>query len=273
MSTPPAFLDHAFSARLEGAEARHLGLSVAALQQRHPERPAAVIHVGGGTASFLGPGTSISRAAGLGMSGPVAAEDLDALEDFYRSRGIPAKVLVSPFADPGLLEQLGERGFRLLELDSMLARSILPADRFAPADPAIAVREADKSEAAAWVRSSLHGFTGSDVVSEDAAAIYESAFQVATSHYFFASIDGVVADTGAVDAQDGAVHFFATSTVPAFRGRGVQSALFQARLGYAQAKGHDLGFLRTYPGSGSQRNAERAGFRPIYSRATMLKRF
>lgn len=274
VSTTPVFIDHALSARLEAAEARHLALSVAALAEWCPERPSAVLHVGGGTAAFVGTSTSISRAAGLGMNGPVTEADLDALEDFYRSRGMAAKVLVSPFAEPSLLGQLSGRGFRLAELDSMLVRSISPDERFAAPDPAIGVRPAERSEAAVWVRSSIGGFSGSDSsVSEDAAAIFESAFLVPTSHYFFASIGGVIAGTGALDVQDGAAHFFATSTFAAFRGRGVQSALFLARLAFAQGAGHALAFLRTVSGSASQRNAERAGFRSVYSRATLLKRF
>jgi ribosomal protein S18 acetylase RimI-like enzyme len=276
VQSPPAvgFVDHALSARLEAAEAKHLELSVAALAERKPERSAAAIHVGGGVAAFLGPKVSISRAAGLGMRGPVSPDDLDRLEDFYRTRGMPAKVLLSPFADPSLVEALGERGFRLVELDSMLVRPIAKGEPIAAPAARIAIRVARRDEAAAWVRASLAGFSGSDgAPPPETAEIYETAFQVPTSTYFFATIDGEVAGSGALEAQGGAVHFFATSTRTAFRGQGVQSALFLARLAFAQAEGHDLGFLRTIAGSSSQRNAERAGFRAVYSRATLLKAF
>jgi hypothetical protein len=66
---------------------------------------------------------------------------------------------------------------------------------------------------------------------------------------------------------------FATGTLPASRKRGAQGALIGARLAAAQAAGCDICFSRTAAGSSSQRNLERWGFRAIYSRASMIKRF
>ncbi len=61
------------------------------------------------------------------MNGPVSAEDVEALIRFYRDRGTEARILVSPYADPSLFEQLGERGFRLVDLDTVLVRRVDPA--------------------------------------------------------------------------------------------------------------------------------------------------
>ena len=59
-------------------------------------------------------------------------------------------------------------------------------------------------------------------------------------------------------------------TRPAFRRRGVQTALLQAQLVAAREQGCDLALTITAPGSDSQRNMERAGFRLAYTKAILM---
>ena len=56
------------------------------------------------------------------------------------------------------------------------------------------------------------------------------------------------------------------STVPGARGQGAQRALLATRLAYAAAEGCTMAMMGASPGSGSQRNAERSGFRIAYTR-------
>jgi hypothetical protein len=56
-------------------------------------------------------------------------------------------------------------------------------------------------------------------------------------------------------------------TIPEARRQGAQLALLHARLTFAARLGVDLAMVVTAPGSASQRNAERQGFRPVYTRA------
>jgi hypothetical protein len=56
------------------------------------------------------------------------------------------------------------------------------------------------------------------------------------------------------------------STIPAAREQGAQLALLNSRLRYAAEHGCDIGMLCAEPGSASQRNAERHGFRIAYTR-------
>src|SRR6185295_18845386 len=51
-----------------------------------------------------------------------------------------------------------------------------------------------------------------------------------------------------------------------------EMALVYARLRYAAARGCDLALMGALPGSGSQRNAERNGFRIAYTRIKWQKR-
>jgi hypothetical protein len=50
----------------------------------------------------------------------------------------------------------------------------------------------------------------------------------------------------------------------------LQTALVRARLAVAAAARCDLATLNADPGSGSQRNAERQGFRVVYTRALLV---
>jgi hypothetical protein len=54
---------------------------------------------------------------------------------------------------------------------------------------------------------------------------------------------------------------------PEFRERGCQTALLRQRIGDAAEAGCDLVLSQATPGSGSQRNLERAGLRTAYTQA------
>src|SRR5215472_7818470 len=64
---------------------------------------------------------------------------------------------------------------------------------------------------------------------------------------------------------------FGAVTLPEFRGRGLQRAFLEARLLAAQQAGCDLAVTLTMPGTTSQRNAERAGFRTAYTKVVVKK--
>lgn len=61
-------------------------------------------------------------------------------------------------------------------------------------------------------------------------------------------------------------HLAGASTIPESRRRGAQQALLGARLRYAAEHGCTLALMAAAPGSASQRNAERQGFRIGYTR-------
>ena len=65
--------------------------------------------------------------------------------------------------------------------------------------------------------------------------------------------------------------FFGTATLPEYRGRGVQTALIAQRLHEAALAGCEYAVVSTNPGSGSQRNMERRGFRVAYTKPVMMR--
>jgi hypothetical protein len=270
----PLFFDHALAARHEAAQAAQLSGRVAAVAARLPGLGAASIEVAGGVAVFGARHVSVSRAAGLGMAGPVTEADVEALEAFFHARDTEVRVLASPHAHASLFERLGEHGFRLAGLDTLLVRRLDTADAFAGGAAGVEVCAACPADAAAWVGASFAGFTSSsEPADRERAAAFEASFAWPEVRYFFATTGGAVAGTGALFVHGRTALLFGTSTVVAERGRGAQGALIQARLAAARGAGCDLAFSAAAPGGSSQRNLERAGFFPVCSEALLVKRF
>ena len=76
----------------------------------------------------------------------------------------------------------------------------------------------------------------------------------------------IVVLLGADARRRGVALLAGASTVPEGRRQGAQRALLEARLQTAVDAGCDLAMMVAAPGSASQRNAERQGFRIAYTR-------
>ncbi|HET9515557.1 MAG TPA: GNAT family N-acetyltransferase, partial [Gemmatimonadales bacterium] len=83
---------------------------------------------------------------------------------------------------------------------------------------------------------------------------------------FLAELDGRPVAAAALNLANGVALLAGASTIPDARRQGAQQALLAARLEFSAALGIDLAMVVTQPGSGSQRNSERQGFRPVYTR-------
>jgi hypothetical protein len=83
---------------------------------------------------------------------------------------------------------------------------------------------------------------------------------------FLAELDGQPIAAGAMSIHEGVALLAGASTIPEGRKQGAQLALLESRLRYAAVNGCDLAMMCALPGSASQRNAERQGFRIAYTR-------
>ena len=83
---------------------------------------------------------------------------------------------------------------------------------------------------------------------------------------FVAGRDGVAIATGSLVIHERVALLAVASTLPAGRGLGAQGLLLAARLAAARRRGCDIAMMVASPGSTSQRNAERSGFRVAYTR-------
>jgi GNAT superfamily N-acetyltransferase len=205
------------------------------------------------------------------MHGPVTAAELARLEEFYWQRGAPVHVELCPLADPSLPALLAERGYRAEEYSNVLARPLHPDETATAPSAGVHVRVPAPDEAELWARTVAAGFAEDEEVASSMRPIFMTYFCMPAAACFLASVDGQPAGGGVVATHDGVAALFATSTLVAFRKRGVQAALIRARLDFAARAGCDVAMVVTAPGSTSQRNVERQGFHVMYTRTKMLR--
>ncbi len=119
--------------------------------------------------------------------------------------------------------------------------------------------------------TTAQGFEGVEVPSQEALNVLAPNFYAENAACFFAWVDGNPAGGGGMYSHEGIVELGGASTRPAYRRRGVQTALVYARIIAAKENGNRLAMVVTDPASHSQRNLERMGFRLAYTKAILTK--
>ncbi len=262
------FVDLEFARRLEMAETI-LPDCVQALHRYNSATPCEAETVAGGVAFFGGLNYPSNQIVGMGLYGAVTADDLDRVEHFFRSRDVPSTIVVSPLSDMSLPALLGERGYRIAEFNSVLIKRISPNEPFEP--PAgIVIERVTPQTARPWMHSIARGFSQQITVDEE---VFGGFAALPGALAFLARIDGeaVGGCGGRIIPEARIAALFGTATLPEFRQRGVQSALIARRLHEAAKAGCEYAVVSTNPGSGSQRNTERRGFRVAYTKVVMTR--
>ena len=274
MSAAFPFADLALARRLERAEGLGNARFVEARARLCPERGAAWIEVAGALAMYDGVASPCTQTFGLGMAEPASGADLDAIEAFYAERGAPVFHEVSPLADAGLPALLAARGYRPLEFTSVMYQPVPPAlaesGEQRRDQPAVTVRRIAAGEEDLYARVAAEGWSEfglSDFVLE----MGRVSGNVEGTRLYLAELDGRPIAAGALAVAGGIAHFAGASTIPSGRQRGAQLALLHHRLRDAAAQGCDVALIGAQPGSSSQRNAERHGFRIAYTRTKWQK--
>jgi GNAT superfamily N-acetyltransferase len=267
------FLDAADSRRMEAAE-EYGALRYAQALSAERSGPAWEEFCGGHLV-FVAKGAPVGRAHALGFAGRITPEDIEHVEKFYFDRECEAQVDVSPYADPSLFESLNARGFQVAEFNQTLARWLepkpKPEERFAP-PKGVEIRRIHPGEAEAWSSMLAKIFFPPETVAQFERmflpwAMPEHLLSLA------AFVDGrmVGGAGGLLVPEYRMAGLFGAGTQPEYRGRGLQQAFLRERLRIAQQSGCDLAVTLTMPGTTSQRNAERAGFRAAYTKVVVKK--
>jgi GNAT superfamily N-acetyltransferase len=264
------FADLALARRLERAEGTSNARAVEARARIVPERGATWTDVGGVYAMFDGPDSPITQTFGLGLFQSPTADDFAALEAFFAERGAPVFHEVSPLADAQTLTLLNARGYQPMEFTSVLYRAIGQAEQAGQTDTrdsgGVTVRRIGTADCEVYARTAAEGWREAgyyDFMHEMARVDTESG----GLDLFLADFDGRPIAAAALSIHGGIAHLAGASTIPDGRRRGAQNALLAHRLTFAAERGCDIAFMGALPGSGSQRNAERNGFRIAYTRS------
>jgi GNAT superfamily N-acetyltransferase len=220
---------------------------------------------GGAYVVFDGVGSPCTQTFGLGLFEELSEETLNAIERFFLKHSAPVLHEVSPFAGIAALDLLCARGYRPIELGSVLYRQVESPAALDKGN--VTVRVTGPEEAALWSEISARGWA------HDHPELMEflTRFGAVTAAReqtvcFLAEAEGQPGAAGVLCIHEGVALFGGSSTVPELRRRGLQTALLEERMRYGFDQGCDLAMMVALPGSESQRNAERKGFQIAYTR-------
>jgi GNAT superfamily N-acetyltransferase len=265
------FVDLDLARRLERIEAWCNSEHARVRQNVRPEADTALVEVAGGYASFMGVGAPLTEAKGMGMTGPVSADDFEVMERVFFDRGVTAKVMVCPLADPSLLQGLASRGYRASEFEDVLYRVLDPGEEFPGVPDGIALGWASPDEVAVCGETLARGFFAPEEPSEEILGLFQLSSQVEGTAGLLARVNGEPAGAASLLIRDGLAMLGGAATLPIYRNRGIQTALSYTRLNFASKTGCDLAVVGASPGSTSHRNAERLGFRVAYTKLALVR--
>lgn len=242
-----------------------------------------VLRIGsGGVACRALPGWWNNTCVGLGMSGPVARDEIEQLAVWYEAAGIEPRIEVCPLADPSLIKHCEELHFRVRDFENVLYRELSGDEHVRPVqtpDPSISIRIADKAddtEVRTYSRLSMTGFSPPDFVPpESDFELWARVVKHPRTVSFIGSIrdaDGVHdAAAGAIEVHEEIACLFGLSTLAPFRKRGLQQSLIAARLNLAADRGVRVATIGSRPGAGTERNVRRMGFQTAYTKAILAR--
>lgn len=234
--------------------------------------------IGGGRMSRGEPGTWVNAAVGVGLAGPVSANEVDRLIAWYEEAGLEPRIEVSPFVHPSLREALELRGFVVRVFESVLYRALAsakPARPIHPTPPGIEVREVDKNQTRQvreYGETVATGFASEDAQPREAdidlmarCAVHERTTA------FGAYLDGRCIAGGGLEVAGDIAALFGLSVLPGFRRRGIQQALIAARLNAAMTRGAAIATISSRPGVPTERNVRRMGFQVAYTKVALVR--
>jgi len=259
------FSDLPLSRRLERTEGAACAQYAEARARLFPASGATWIECSGTYAVFDGVDSPVTQTFGLGLFEDATPDALEQMEQFFRARGTATFHEVSPFAGTNTLDLLCRRGYRPIEISSVMVMPVEATARERPAN--IEVRAIAPHEARLWSEVSARGW------SHEHPELHDFLLELGPilaarpdSLCFLATIGGQAAAAGVLSIHGRTALFGGAATIPEMRRRGLQAALLQERMRHASASGCDVAMMVAALGSDSQRNAERTGFRVAYTR-------
>lgn len=219
-----------------------------------------------------------NRAGGFDAAGAVTADALGQVCDFYRELGVQrgSFMIAPPLLPPDWPATAGRlnltEGGRYVKLECEIETALSAADGVAALEPGlrIGVIEPDQAHEWATVMMTVFGFTAPGMIEMAASCVGKPNWR----QYAVWEGEQIIA-VGGVFINGACADMFGAATLPRGRGRGAQSALLTARARAAEAAGcrwlvAETGAENPGDHNTSLHNMLRAGFEPLYDRATWL---
>ncbi len=192
------------------------------------------------------------------------------LQDRRRSTGGGGDRVTHPVT----LDILAARGYEVGRRTSALARQLGDVAALPPPDPRFVVERADGELLAIWQEASALGWGHDTPEQRRVSDAFARAAAVVDGEHFVvvrSVTDRRPVATASLTIRDRIATLGGMSTLPAERGRGVQSALIVHRLRTAAAAGCDWATSTAAPGGTSERNLLRHGFEPAGTISTWMR--
>ena len=207
-----------------------------------------------------------------------SSADLEEIEQAFAGCGAPVQVELAHLADPTIGALLTERGYRLVSYENVLGR-VIDSEPDRVIAPGVEVRPSGDDEFQPWLdvvadgvaHPDAEGVPSHEEFPREVVERAERDLVAAGVARYVALRDGVVVGGAGVRIAEGVAQLTGAATAPAYRRRGVHSALLSARLADVAAAGCDVAVVTTQPGSKSQQNVQRQGFDLLYTRAVLVK--
>ena len=261
------FADVSLARRLERAEARSNADFIEGRARAFPDKGATWKEIAGTYAMYDGRSSPVTQTFGMGMFQPLTERELKAVEQFFLDRGAPVCHEVSPHADSSVLPLLNDGGYQPIEFTSVMYRPISKeSPLLAATNDKIRVMLTGPSEADLWAEIAFKGWSEFGELADFLHDVGRVNARRDNAQSFLAVLDGRPIATGLMNIFDGVALLAGASTIPEGRKKGAQLALLEERLRYAAQHDCDIAMMCALPGSASQRNAERHGFRIAYTR-------
>lgn len=264
--------------RLEEVDTIHITRQIEACAQIFPDNKCVAVTItNGGVAAITVPsfGRKLNRIVGYGTNGPVPETELVVIEDLFAKHGLNTEIHLCPLTDLSALSVLTTRGYVVDGFLNAYVRVLTDEDLNPRATEGVTVSRMASSEADNFPALSKAGYLDGG----RAPLLLETFARIAVMRedttLYAATIDGKVAGTAAmaiIETKRGFVaHMYVDSTLPEYRGRGVQLALLRARLADAKKRGVEVASVAARPSSGSCRNIERVEFSLAYTKVWCVK--
>jgi GNAT superfamily N-acetyltransferase len=285
------------AARVDAAEGRLCADIVHASKERRSQTHSLVTPLAGGLVVYAAPGSPMNKGIGIAITEPLEEAPLAAVEEEWRARNEPLRIELSALAKPEAAMLLTARGYRLIGFENQLGCELrdwneagvgLRAPGSACSDSGlrapdsgsrIVVESLAESDEKLWRDVTVDGFAQPDGSAapheifprEVLDDIFITLGRTSGFRRYVARIDGQVAGAASLRIDGDIAQLAGAATLPAFRRRGVQTALLRYRLLEARHTGCTLAVVTTQPGSTSQANVQRRGFALLYTRAILVR--
>lgn len=224
--------------------------------------------LGGGFALFRGEGHPLNEA--LGLTSPITEDELIQAESLLSRGNHPVSIELSPGADPTLWPLLAQRGYRVQEFQQLLTRTVVQSLPTLRALDDLSIILATDADSDRFSRVVSAGFCGIDDW-HNHEPLFSAPAGIRKYWRLLALIGDEPAGAASLCAIDDVALFSGDSTLPRFRGRGVQRALIRERLRLARGAGCEIACASTLPHSSSQRAYESSGFKIAYPKIVMVR--